>query len=244
MDSTDELYEKAKKVYKDTKKSVKESIAKRVAKAEENIQNRKGIEGNLVNIVDKAIAKAKTTNKSVQERGGYLTVARDTLDNTVDGLEKFYKSIDDSLFTNGKFDKEKAKLLANDGKALIEKYGKKAGQTIYYITKTVSDKVQKNYRELVSTKEERDTIYKGIGTRYSGILLKPNYENCLKFYEHAKNAIPKNTKYRRVILKDIKASASADVIDLRDFYKYVEDVRVIAPKRGVVNRYLYKYILD
>jgi hypothetical protein len=150
MDSTDDLYEKAKKVYKSTK----ELVVKRIAKAEENIQNRTGIEGNIANVVDKAIAKAKSTHESVQERGGYLTVARDTIDNAVDGLENFYKSIDDSLFTDGKFDKDKAKVLANDGKALIEKYGKKAGQVIYDVSKNVSDKVQKNYRELVPTKEE------------------------------------------------------------------------------------------
>jgi len=163
-------------------------------------------------IVKKAVAKGKEIHADVQEKGGYRQAMKDSA-----------HSIEDRLFTDGKYDPEKAKELARDGAQTAKVYGKKALDYVVEMGKKGAEKgaeaVKTGYRDLVPTKEERETVYAGIGAKYAGFLFRPDYEKCLKFHELAKTKLPAALKIRKVLLDDIKASASKDPQDLMGFYR-------------------------
>jgi len=90
--------------------------------------------------------------------------------------------------------------------------------------------VREDYRKFVPTREERETVYAGIGIEYRGILLRQNFESCLGFYEQAKKSLPGALRTRAQILADIRASASRDKKELISYYQAKGDadsVRVV-----------------
>lgn len=172
----------------------------------------KKVFGGIAGIVKKAVAKGKEIHSDVQEKGGYRQVMKDSAD-----------SIEDRLFTDGKYDPEKAKELAKGGAQAAKVYGKKALDYVVEMGKKGAEKgaeaVKTGYRDLVPTKEERETVYAGIGSKYAGFLFRPDYEKCLKFHTEAKAKLPAALKIRSQVLEDIKASASKDPQDLMGFYR-------------------------
>ncbi len=100
----------------------------------------------------------------------------------------------------------------------MKKYGTKVYQSLSDIVSQGAEAVREDYRKFIPTDEELKTKYSGIGKNYEGILFREHFESCIQFHEKAEKRIPKGTRYRAQILKDIKDSASGSINDLMEFY--------------------------
>lgn len=150
--------------------------------------------------------------------------------------------VENTFYTGGKFDSDKAKeALRNQGESLRQ-YGVKFCRTLAELAERGKDSIVTDFRNYVPTERELNTIYSGIGTEYNGTLLRPHYESCLSFVTNAGSRLPRGLKFRAQILGDIKASASDNPLELRKYYAglvtSVDERRKAAPdKLKVLDKY-------
>jgi hypothetical protein len=134
-----------------------------------------------------------------------------------DGIDRLYNCIESSAFTDGKYDPEKAKVLLTNTAETTRVYGVKAAKTLLELARTGADKLQTKASDYIPSKEDMKR-YEGIGSAYRGVLLKPNYEACLNYFDKARRRMPAGVKERNAILADIKANAVVDAQELLDIY--------------------------
>jgi len=193
-------------------------VEKKAGELGEKIEKREGVLGDIANVVEGATQTVKEIHYKVQEKGGYKAVAKDAFQKAKGAVEETYSKFEQAITTNGKYDSEKAKELLKDSANATRQFGEKAVHTLADLVKQGARKLGDDYRYVVPSKEERETKYAGIGTKYDGVLLRKHYDNCLKFYDEAGKKLPKNLKYRDEILTDIKESASGNAKELKNFY--------------------------
>ncbi|MGV8087342.1 MAG: hypothetical protein ACP5N1_06955 [Candidatus Woesearchaeota archaeon] len=192
----------------------------------------------LNNLVDQTLETANKIDESIQEQGGYTAFAKKTFNNTIADIKNAYQTLDEKITTNGEYDKEKINALLKDGTKLAEQYGKKTGQALIELSKTIGSNTKSTWNEYAITDEDWKRYNElGIGTSYNGLILKPHYEKCIEYMKHADAVIPKNVKNRRAVIQDIQISASRNLNDLLDFYsekRMVDD----KTKSAIIDKYL------
>jgi hypothetical protein len=220
-------------------------------KIESQVEKKQGIPGGIADIVRgagkivKTVAEgAKSVHEDIKNKGGYRKLAEDTLekvsdktDSLIEKMNITYQSFEDSFFTNGTFDKEKAKkALANTAEA-TRKYGSAAVQNLSKLAIEGVETAKADYRTFIPSKEERKGKYRGIGTAYAGkILFREDFESCLGFCAQADKKLPA-LQTKKAILDDIKASASKNAEDLNKFYSSVGSLNA-SIKEKLIQKYL------
>ena len=168
-------------------------------------------------IVDGAVEGGKKVHEGIVTRGGYVEAAKRLGSQVDDRIRQFYRSVEDSLCTDGEFDPQKAKSTLSDSRKAIGLYGEKA---YHELSRMVSDGavlVERKFREYIPTEEELATKYAGIGTQES-ILFRKDYDACLDYHREVERGLSKRATYGKEILNDIKASGSSSKDDLLRFY--------------------------
>jgi hypothetical protein len=221
-------------------------------KIESQVENKEGIPGGIADIVKgagkivKTVAEgAKSVHEDIKKRGGYGKVAGDALEKVADKIDpllekidKSYQSFEDSFFTGGLFDEEKAKKALSNTAEATKKYGSIAVQNLSKLVKEGVETAKADYRTFIPSKEERQGKYNGIGTAYAGkILFRDDFESCIGFYAEASKKLPQALQTKEAILNDIKASASKNAEDIIKFYSSGSSKNVHI-KEKVVKRYL------
>ncbi|MBI1969791.1 hypothetical protein HYS48_03800 [Candidatus Woesearchaeota archaeon] len=149
-----------------------------------------------------------------------------------------YKKFEETFFTKGEFDEKKAKRALQDAAKATKQFGEETVKTLKELVQEGAQAVQQDYRTYVPTAEERRTRYAGIGTQYAGVPLRPRLEACLAFHEEARKRLPGGLKVRESMLKDIKASASANFGELVAFYVTRSNQKLATPKIEAAMNYL------
>ncbi len=175
--------------------------------------------------------------RQVDKREGFFGNLADIVDDMIDGTQKVYgetrQRLQDTFYTDGKFDAEKAKKFA-DGTPLA-KWGKKSYHALVELAKNGKDAVVNDYRAIVPTQEEMETKYQGIGADAKGVtLLRPDLDACLEFYNMANGELSNVLKAKKLILDAIKASASTNAVELMLYFTYKNQIKL----REEVNTYL------
>lgn len=129
-----------------------------------------------------------------------------------------YKDFKDEFFPDGKFNSERADKALENIVDATKKWGRKTVSRLREIVAETSKDVKADFREHIPTPEELSTKYNGIGTSYSGILLRKDYERCLAFYNQISESINGNPKYKTILLEDIKANAIDSKDELLQLY--------------------------
>ena len=198
----------------------------------DNVQEQLGDKGSIAGAVayhvGEGVKKGKRLHEEIQRKGGYAQTICDRVDYLGDRLYDRFDDIERALFTKGKFDAEKAKAALGDGARATAVYGVKA---VRYISRAASGAGEAigSLKNAFPSKWELDTKYKGIGSDYHGILFRPHFEDCLKFYAAADGKISPQSRNKPLVLDDIKASASSSIGDLVGYYqeKAVEHPEVL-----------------
>lgn len=185
-----------------------EAAKKGAKEAREEVQRRGGVGKTFEQVVDGVARKAEEI----------ASVASDKIDQWANGAERWVDNAENLLYTDGKYDPQKAKVLLNDAAETTRVYGVKAGKTLLDLAKSGVDLAKSGIDKYVPS-EEDNKRYAGIGTAYQGILLRPHYEACLKFHEQARKDLPSGLKLRPSILADIKAHAVANTDELLGLYE-------------------------
>ncbi len=219
-------------------KKIKKNAYGTVASVERALGDPETISGRMKEGLEDIVDAGSELHNEVQSKGGYVAVAKKVGKDLVEKVSQTYKSIENKLFTEGKFDNKKVnKILADKGKAIAD-YGVKAYNTLSESVGKGVDSVKKDYRNFIPSDEELSTKYKGIGTNYEGVLFRENYEKCLEFYSQVNEEL-KGVKYRKTILEDIKASASGSIEELKEFYSQTNKYENKKARAviGVLNKY-------
>src|SRR3989338_216775 len=203
-------------------------IASRV---EHDIANEKTVLGGLAATVQKTAAtvseKVQATHADIKARGGYKKAAAAELEVLSTRIDRYFTSVEtaveNTFYSQGKFDEAKAQAFLKAQTQTARRYGEKFVTTVATALTTARETVITDYRSLVPSLEELMTKYTDVGTQYSGILLRPDYEACIKFHSKAEKKLPSGRQYRVAILNDIKASASASKAELLAFYETSKD---------------------
>jgi len=232
--------------FNEIKDNLKKKVYNIAGKLENKAKKGEGIPGGIADIakgigkiVNTTVNEAKSIHEGIKKQGGYKKMAQDTLETVSEKMDEAYQSLEDTFFTNGSFDKEKAKNALNNTAEATRKYGSKAVQDLSKMIKDNIESIKKDYRSFVPTKEEREGKYRGIGSAYKGnILFRDDFESCLIFYDKARENIPETLKSKKPILKDIKASASKNVADLVEFYSPLEGDGFVRIKKEISQKYL------
>lgn len=174
------------------------------------------------NATDVTLDAVVDFHKGVKDKGGYLEAGKEVVSSVIDSTRQTYQSIEDALCTDGKFDSEKAKRLLADNAEAVKNYGSKAARVLADFasdgTVEIREITKDKFRKFVPTEEERARKYAGIGTAYTGVLFRQNYEECLAFHRTVNEKIPRGLKLKTAILSDIKANASSNVEELTESY--------------------------
>lgn len=169
-------------------------------------------------LVDKLGAEIANPNSGISKT---LNIAENIAQGVADGAQKVAQKVGDAwenyLFRDGELDIERAKEVLKDKAKAAEQYGQKACEYLSILIAEGASSAKRNLEVYIPTKKEKDTIYAGIGTEYSGALFRQHYEACACFHETAGYAIGKNAKYREELLNDIKASASSNKDEIISF---------------------------
>lgn len=225
----------------------KEAVYRTVAQVQDKIEKREGVIGQIADVVDDVVETGKQADADIKAQGGYKKVFGDAAKTGVEaiqsGVEKGIEALkgkSNELYKKGSdlyqklskevesgegaMDMEKVKAFLKDGARATAHFGAKAVKGLTEIVNQGVKDLKKDYRTVIPTAEERSTKYAGIGTDYQGVLLRQNFEDCLKFYEETRKKLPGGLKGRTDILNYIKASASSNPKELSDFCekKYYE----------------------
>ena len=204
-------------------KTIKERFYGTVADVTRQVKSRTGPVGKTVSGIENAvdnISDGMTQARTEVKEGAHALCVdvRKAGRAIAEKYRELYGSIDKTFFTEGEFDYDKAKAALNDQRKAIGQYGVKAYQSLCDLVERGKDAVVTDFRSYIPTEEEIRTKYAGIGTEYKGVLLREHYDSCLSFISDTENKLPKGTRYRAQILTDIRASASANPAELREFY--------------------------
>ena len=234
----------------------KTEVYKAAATIGEKIEKKEGVIGEIAHVVEDVVEAGKQAHSDIQAQGGYKKVfgdaAKDGVAAIQNGVDKglgVLKKKGSSLYEKGgelydkgsdlyeklkrevesgegAMDLEKVKTFLKDGARATAHFGAKAVRGLTEIVNKGVKELKDDYRTVIPSAEERSTKYVGIGTDYQGVLLRKNFEDCLKFYEQAKKrtSIPNRVKHREELLSFIKTSASANAKELADYCekKYYE----------------------
>lgn len=210
-----------------------------MAKARANLRKvRDGLAGLLeegkeaaIDVSQKALQRGRDIHAQVQERGGYGNVVRESLEKAgeaitsvtrsyLDSADRLYGEFIEEFSTpEGEFDYDKAKAVMTDQAKAVQRFGKKSVDKVAELASTGASKAVTAWNYLVPTREERETTYSGIGSEYSGILLRPDYESCLDFYDEARRTMPGGLRSRGEILEVIKAKCCTSPDQLLNEYE-------------------------
>ena len=233
-------------------KDIKKRAYNMAGKIESQVEKKEGIPGGIADIVRgagkivKTVADgAKSVHEDIKNKGGYGKVAGDALEKVADKtdslfekMDNAYQSFEDSFFTDGLFDEEKAKQALSNTAEATKKYGSIAVQNLSKLVKEGVETAKADYRTFIPSKGERGGKYKGIGTAYAGkILFRDDFESCIGFYTEANKKLPQALQTKKAILNDIKASASKNAEDLTKFYSS-SGLFSVHIKAKVVQKYL------
>lgn len=198
-----------------------------VARIEHDLYEGKSVLRGLAKTVSdtatKVGGKTKSFHEDVKARGGYIKVVDEKLERTGERIDAYFNNLEQSIerefYTDGTFDRIKAKQFLSREAEVVRVYGQKFFRKVSAAVQTGKDGVIRDYRSYVPTREELETSYAGIGTAYDGILLREDFESCLKFLGQVEKKLPLGRQYRNQILVDVKASASANIKELLAFYE-------------------------
>jgi|ETNmetMinimDraft_2_1059921.scaffolds.fasta_scaffold77950_2 hypothetical protein len=179
-----------------------ESVAGRVA---DSVEKRGGISGILTDAGDRAQGAIDDI----------ADVALDFYERLEARYNQFEQKFEDTFFTDGVYDPDKAEDILSDKVATTREFGARTAKILIDLAK----KGTSDYRELVPTLEERKTVYAGIGQGTDELLLRPDLDKCLAFYEESKSTLPNALKVRRGLLEDIKASGAGNKRQLSSYYR-------------------------
>ena len=210
---------------------LKDKLYKGVALVEQ-----KGAKG----IAKMVVQEGKDIHRAAQEQGGYIAAVQNNVNSVVEAVtdryDKMHQSIDTMFLTDGKYDSTKAKQVLADKTELVKQYGVKAGTTLYNFAKSSPGAILADYRAMVPEPKDIKDKYAGIGSKYKGGLLVKDLDACVEFYNQAQELIPNKNLFKSAVLEDIKASASANSIDLIEFYKDTRETNY--KKDEIVDNYL------
>ncbi|MBI5390516.1 hypothetical protein HZB02_03440 [Candidatus Woesearchaeota archaeon] len=207
--------------FRDLLKQAKTGVYRVVATLEDSLKRQQGsndgsapatsVQSGVLDILktcgQAASERMHEAHHRVQGSGGYGAMAGRAAERVGDALQKrvvdpFAKTLDD-LMTNGEFDPNKVEqYLTGRGRA-TQQLGVRAVDTLRIYARNGTDTIKRDYRALVPTPEERATTYAGIGSKYDGLLLRPDLDACLAFQQAVNSVLPKSLTNKPEILNDI-----------------------------------------
>jgi len=171
-------------------------------------------------------AKLEDTVKGLYDKTKVkATELKETLTDDYHTVKSYVNGLKDSIYTDGKFDKDKAQKILENTEDAIKIYGNRA---VTKMKEAVAASAEKMQDYTIPTQEEIKTKYEGMGSRYkdlhpNAVLFRADYNNCLEFLKVAETFLPSDTRQRVQIIKDIKDSASENRKDLLNFYTEIAD---------------------
>lgn len=223
-------------------KKGKERVYNAAAHIENDLNEEKTVLGGLAKTVSKTAStvgkKAKSLHEKVKSQGGYLKALDEKLEASGKRIDDYFnnleRTIEREFYTEGTFDCKKAKQFLSREAEVVRVYGEKFIRRVSTAVETGKDSIIRDYRSYIPSKEELQTRYSNIGTSYNGILMRDDFESCLKFYNRANEILPKSLMYRNQILSDIKISASANKKELFNYYSSLEEKDPALKRRYLV----------
>ncbi len=236
--------------------SGKAHLYKTFAYLEHDLVDSKSTLGALRQSLDTLVAEGKAYHDSIQKHGGYTEAAKRASGNAVEQAEKYAERVNASInayekrldaalkerfYTYGKVDNKKVDAYVADRGKAVKEYGRKFINKLTAAVNGTRKSIIEDYRRNIPAQNELTGKYAGIGTAYTGILTRNDYEGCLAFYNYANRTMPTGRAYRVQILNDIKVSASESLDELKTFYESrKEDDMKAAYKLEFVQKWLGK----
>jgi len=170
----------------------------------------------------------KEAHESIQAKGGYVEVVKDTGERLYEKSEELYDKFKDTFYDEkGHFDKEKAKDVLSDKTQATKRFGKRAVDDLTELAKSGAKAVEQDYRRHIPSKEERA----GIGDEYKGVITRQHLEDCQGYETKIRSQLPGGLKVRRKIIEDIRAYAITSNKELNGLYE-TDD-----PEKSAVEKY-------
>ena len=209
------------KVY-DAAKDKNEEIKSRGGKVQVFMDGFDKVASKVDDCVD--VAKDKYNN-AMNKAEKYADVVTDKISDVIIKADDYLNDLEDKVTTDGKLDRTKMKIMLKDKAQVVKEYGQKGYENLVKIVKDGHASLKEDFRQYVPSKEERETLYAGVGTKYNGLLFREGYDACLQYENVVFGKIPGQLKLKQEILRDNKESASKNKEELKEFYRreFVED---------------------
>jgi hypothetical protein len=193
-------------------------FGKKLQSLEETLGDATEVIGNNINAgIDNVMDYARKVHEDAMSQGGYKSAAGNLMKKTIESVQAGYKSLEDTFFTEGKYDPEKGKAVLDDSQKAIKTFGIKAYETLSDLAKKGKDYTNDIKDKLIPTREELDTKYKGIGEFYGGLLFRCHYDRCMEFMDDIEDVMPKS-KWKKRIKDDVASFCICSYEELRNFY--------------------------
>lgn len=143
-----------------------------------------------------------------------LSTAQKNLDSYIDSKKS-------ELFDDrGYFDKDKAKMLLEEGVDVAKTYGQRFINTL---KKGIAAGAEELHKYRFPSQDDLNSKYAGIGSRNNDkFLFIKDYDECIEFSSRVEqNLTGVNAPNTRLIIQDIKDSVSSNPQELISFYKRV-----------------------
>lgn len=223
------------------------------AHIERDLKNPNTTLGTLSRCIDDLITDTAKLHERIKRDGGYTEKVDRAAEQYLNAIDRFAdrlaaaanrhyvrvaEKLHQTFYTNGEVDSAKVEAFVKEQKNAVKEYGHKFVEKLKGAATTAHQSIVEDYRRNIPSAQELTTKYAGIGTAYSGILARSDYEGCLAFYGYAERTLPAGKMYRNHILADIKATASENLDELKSYYTSLENDKSAAYKLQLVDNYL------